>query len=54
MPQIIGQPLIKDVTVGSSAVLPCNATGYPVPTIEWSKVIIRLTLLSNHMIRIRF
>ncbi|XP_062871277.1 basement membrane-specific heparan sulfate proteoglycan core protein isoform X2 [Trichomycterus rosablanca] len=37
VPQIIGQPVTKEVNVGSNAVFPCNATGYPVPTITWSK-----------------
>uniref|UniRef100_A0A9J7ZF67 Heparan sulfate proteoglycan 2 n=1 Tax=Cyprinus carpio carpio TaxID=630221 RepID=A0A9J7ZF67_CYPCA len=38
LPQISAQPESKDVTVGSDAVLPCIASGYPVPTITWSKV----------------
>uniref|UniRef100_A0A671MKX5 Basement membrane-specific heparan sulfate proteoglycan core protein-like n=1 Tax=Sinocyclocheilus anshuiensis TaxID=1608454 RepID=A0A671MKX5_9TELE len=37
LPQISAQPESKDVTVGSDAVLPCIASGYPVPTITWSK-----------------
>uniref|UniRef100_A0A672SXA5 Heparan sulfate proteoglycan 2 n=1 Tax=Sinocyclocheilus grahami TaxID=75366 RepID=A0A672SXA5_SINGR len=38
LPQISAQPESKDVTVGSDAVLPCIASGYPVPTITWSKL----------------
>ncbi|KAK7132382.1 hypothetical protein R3I93_018809 [Phoxinus phoxinus] len=38
LPQIAAQPEAKEVTVGSDAVLPCIASGYPVPTIIWSKV----------------
>ncbi|XP_058618891.1 basement membrane-specific heparan sulfate proteoglycan core protein isoform X18 [Onychostoma macrolepis] len=37
LPQISAQPESKEVTVGSDAVLPCIASGYPVPTITWSK-----------------
>ncbi|KAG9353052.1 hypothetical protein JZ751_017628 [Albula glossodonta] len=38
LPQITAQPTIKDVTVGSTAVFPCMATGYPTPEIQWSKM----------------
>ncbi|KAF1390064.1 hypothetical protein PFLUV_G00054230 [Perca fluviatilis] len=38
LPQIAALPETKEVTVGSDAVLPCVATGYPVPEIKWSKV----------------
>ncbi|XP_073678802.1 basement membrane-specific heparan sulfate proteoglycan core protein-like [Garra rufa] len=38
LPQISAQPESKEVTVGSDAILPCIASGYPVPTITWSKV----------------
>ncbi|XP_067302205.1 basement membrane-specific heparan sulfate proteoglycan core protein isoform X7 [Pseudorasbora parva] len=38
LPQIAAQPESKEVTVGSDAILPCIASGYPVPTITWSKV----------------
>ncbi|XP_031421929.1 basement membrane-specific heparan sulfate proteoglycan core protein isoform X6 [Clupea harengus] len=38
LPQIAAQPETKEVTVGSDAVLPCVATGYPTPQITWSKV----------------
>uniref|UniRef100_A0A671K0Q1 Basement membrane-specific heparan sulfate proteoglycan core protein-like n=1 Tax=Sinocyclocheilus anshuiensis TaxID=1608454 RepID=A0A671K0Q1_9TELE len=38
LPQISAQPESKEVTVGSDAVLPCIASGFPVPTITWSKV----------------
>ncbi|XP_053339071.1 basement membrane-specific heparan sulfate proteoglycan core protein isoform X5 [Clarias gariepinus] len=37
LPQIVAQPDAKEVTVGSSAIFPCIATGYPVPNITWSK-----------------
>ncbi|KGL97278.1 Basement membrane-specific heparan sulfate proteoglycan core protein, partial [Charadrius vociferus] len=37
-PQIAGQPEVKEVSVGSAAVLPCLASGFPVPDITWSKV----------------
>ncbi|KAJ8412021.1 hypothetical protein AAFF_G00142880 [Aldrovandia affinis] len=38
LPQITAQPAVKDVTVGSTAVFPCMATGYPIPEIKWSKM----------------
>lgn len=38
LPQIAAIPETKEVTVGSDAVLPCLASGYPVPHIKWSKV----------------
>ncbi|XP_034731621.1 basement membrane-specific heparan sulfate proteoglycan core protein isoform X13 [Etheostoma cragini] len=38
LPQISALPETKEVTVGSDAVLPCVASGYPVPEIKWSKV----------------
>ncbi|XP_073795137.1 basement membrane-specific heparan sulfate proteoglycan core protein isoform X12 [Danio rerio] len=38
LPQIAALPESKEVTIGSDAVLPCIASGYPVPTITWSKV----------------
>ncbi|KAL1020675.1 hypothetical protein UPYG_G00003200 [Umbra pygmaea] len=38
LPQIAALPELKEVTVGSDAVLPCVASGYPVPTIKWSKL----------------
>lgn len=37
-PQIAGQPEVKEVSVGSAAVLPCLASGFPLPEITWSKV----------------
>ncbi|CAM9797951.1 unnamed protein product, partial [Bubo scandiacus] len=37
-PQITGQPEVKEVSVGSAAVLPCLASGFPVPEITWSKL----------------
>ncbi|XP_029690402.1 basement membrane-specific heparan sulfate proteoglycan core protein isoform X5 [Takifugu rubripes] len=38
LPQISALPEKKEVTVGSDAVLPCVASGYPVPQIRWSKL----------------
>jgi len=38
IPQIAALPETKEVTVGSDAVLPCVASGYPSPEIKWSKV----------------
>ncbi|XP_051914453.1 basement membrane-specific heparan sulfate proteoglycan core protein isoform X3 [Hippocampus zosterae] len=38
LPQISALPETKEVTVGSDAVLPCVASGYPVPEIKWSKL----------------
>ncbi|XP_036960000.1 basement membrane-specific heparan sulfate proteoglycan core protein isoform X8 [Acanthopagrus latus] len=38
LPQIAALPETKEVTVGSDAVLPCVASGYPVPDIKWSKL----------------
>ncbi|XP_069730950.1 basement membrane-specific heparan sulfate proteoglycan core protein isoform X7 [Phaenicophaeus curvirostris] len=37
-PHIAGQPEVKEVSVGSAAVLPCLASGFPVPEITWSKL----------------
>ncbi|XP_042264747.1 basement membrane-specific heparan sulfate proteoglycan core protein isoform X6 [Thunnus maccoyii] len=38
LPQIAALPETKEVTIGSDAVLPCVASGYPVPDIKWSKL----------------
>ncbi|KAM4611104.1 basement membrane-specific heparan sulfate proteoglycan core protein [Polymixia lowei] len=38
LPQIAALPETKEVTVGSDAVLPCVASGYPEPQIVWSKL----------------
>uniref|UniRef100_A0A3B3CG13 Heparan sulfate proteoglycan 2 n=1 Tax=Oryzias melastigma TaxID=30732 RepID=A0A3B3CG13_ORYME len=38
LPQIAALPEKKEVTVGSDAVLPCVASGYPAPNIKWSKM----------------
>ncbi|XP_055787284.1 basement membrane-specific heparan sulfate proteoglycan core protein-like isoform X4 [Salvelinus fontinalis] len=38
LPQITALPELNEVTVGSDAVLPCVASGYPVPAIKWSKL----------------
>ncbi|KAI3356952.1 hypothetical protein L3Q82_003588 [Scortum barcoo] len=38
LPQIAALPETKEVTVGSDAVLPCVASGYPAPDIKWSKL----------------
>ncbi|KAM8864761.1 basement membrane-specific heparan sulfate proteoglycan core protein isoform 10-T10 [Spinachia spinachia] len=38
LPQIATLPETTEVTVGSDAVLPCVASGYPAPEIKWSKV----------------
>uniref|UniRef100_A0A7N6BSW4 Heparan sulfate proteoglycan 2 n=1 Tax=Anabas testudineus TaxID=64144 RepID=A0A7N6BSW4_ANATE len=38
LPQIAALPETKEVTVGSDAVLPCVASGYPAPEIKWSKL----------------
>ena len=32
---IVESPMTQNVTAGQSFNLTCNATGYPVPTIEW-------------------
>ncbi|POI32121.1 hypothetical protein CIB84_004127, partial [Bambusicola thoracicus] len=37
-PHIAGQPEVKEVSVGSAAVLPCLVSGFPVPEISWSKL----------------
>ncbi|XP_035997428.1 basement membrane-specific heparan sulfate proteoglycan core protein isoform X6 [Fundulus heteroclitus] len=37
LPQISALPETKEVTVGSDAVMPCLASGYPVPDIKWTK-----------------
>ncbi|XP_072305364.1 basement membrane-specific heparan sulfate proteoglycan core protein isoform X2 [Eucyclogobius newberryi] len=38
LPQIAALPETKEVTVGSDALLPCVASGYPLPEIKWSKL----------------
>ncbi|KAJ8369771.1 hypothetical protein SKAU_G00097990 [Synaphobranchus kaupii] len=38
LPQITAPPEVKEVNLGSTAVFPCQATGYPVPEIKWSKL----------------
>ncbi|KAJ4918756.1 hypothetical protein JOQ06_022871 [Pogonophryne albipinna] len=38
LPQITSLPETKELTVGSDAVLPCVASGYPLPDIRWSKL----------------
>ncbi|EMP24866.1 Basement membrane-specific heparan sulfate proteoglycan core protein, partial [Chelonia mydas] len=38
IPQIAAQPEVKEVTTGSRAVLPCLASGFPVPEIKWTKL----------------
>ncbi|XP_077465112.1 basement membrane-specific heparan sulfate proteoglycan core protein [Stigmatopora argus] len=38
LPQISALPETKEVTVGSDAVLPCMASGYPIPEIKWAKL----------------
>ncbi|XP_043356008.1 basement membrane-specific heparan sulfate proteoglycan core protein isoform X9 [Dermochelys coriacea] len=38
IPQIAAQPEVKEVTSGSRAVLPCLASGFPVPEIKWTKL----------------
>ncbi|KAJ8390133.1 hypothetical protein AAFF_G00110070 [Aldrovandia affinis] len=38
LPQIAAPSEVKEVTLGSPAVFPCLATGYPVPQIKWSKL----------------
>ncbi|KAG7472084.1 hypothetical protein MATL_G00104850 [Megalops atlanticus] len=38
LPQISGSPEVVEVTVGSAAVFPCVASGYPVPEIKWTKL----------------
>ncbi|XP_067423107.1 basement membrane-specific heparan sulfate proteoglycan core protein isoform X3 [Emydura macquarii macquarii] len=38
IPQIAGQPEVKEVAVGSTAVFPCLASGFPVPEIKWTKL----------------
>jgi len=32
---IVESPMTQNVTAGQSFMLTCNATGYPIPTIEW-------------------
>ncbi|MEQ2221121.1 hypothetical protein ILYODFUR_012472, partial [Ilyodon furcidens] len=38
LPQISALPETKEITVGSDAVMPCLASGYPVPDIKWTKL----------------
>ena len=33
---IVTGPQTQNVTAGQSFILTCNATGYPVPSIEWT------------------
>ena len=35
-PAIVTSPQTQNVTAGQSFSLTCNATGYPVPSIEWT------------------
>ena len=35
-PVIVTRPQTQNVTAGQSFTLTCNATGYPVPSIEWT------------------
>ena len=32
---IVESPMTQNVTAGQSFMLTCNATGYPIPSIEW-------------------
>uniref|UniRef100_A0A8C9WAM4 Heparan sulfate proteoglycan 2 n=1 Tax=Scleropages formosus TaxID=113540 RepID=A0A8C9WAM4_SCLFO len=38
LPQIAAHPEVKEVTVGSTAIFPCLASGYPAPQIKWTKL----------------
>ncbi|XP_072334658.1 basement membrane-specific heparan sulfate proteoglycan core protein isoform X2 [Scyliorhinus torazame] len=38
VPMIAPQPELKEVAIGSTAVFPCLASGYPVPEITWNKL----------------
>ncbi|XP_059511622.1 basement membrane-specific heparan sulfate proteoglycan core protein isoform X10 [Stegostoma tigrinum] len=38
VPMIAPQPELKEVTIGSKAVFPCLASGYPEPEITWTKL----------------
>eukprot|EP00061_Rhincodon_typus_P017529 g46253.t1 len=38
VPMIAPQPELKEVTIGSKAVFPCLASGYPEPEITWNKL----------------
>ncbi|GCC31496.1 hypothetical protein chiPu_0009954 [Chiloscyllium punctatum] len=38
VPMIVPQPELKEVTIGSKAVFPCLASGYPEPEITWHKL----------------
>ncbi|XP_078095298.1 basement membrane-specific heparan sulfate proteoglycan core protein isoform X4 [Mustelus asterias] len=38
VPMIAPQPELKEVAVGSTAVFPCLASGYPVPEVTWNKL----------------
>nr|XP_033778769.1 basement membrane-specific heparan sulfate proteoglycan core protein isoform X4 [Geotrypetes seraphini] len=38
VPQIANRPELKEVASGSSVVLPCLASGFPVPEISWTKL----------------
>ena len=35
-PLIVTSPQTQNITAGQSFTLTCNATGYPVPSIEWT------------------
>ncbi|XP_067873656.1 basement membrane-specific heparan sulfate proteoglycan core protein isoform X2 [Heterodontus francisci] len=38
VPMIAPQPELKEVTIGSTAVFPCLASGFPVPEVTWNKL----------------
>ncbi|XP_042199708.1 basement membrane-specific heparan sulfate proteoglycan core protein [Callorhinchus milii] len=38
IPRITPQPEIKEVAIGSSAVFPCLASGFPAPDVTWTKL----------------
>jgi len=49
---IVDGPQTQNVTIGESFKLTCNATGYPVPTIEWRQNGIPYTIRDPSVITI--
>lgn len=54
VPMIAPHPELKEVAIGSTAVFPCLASGFPVPEVTWSKVVTSLHTLNSLNIRLDY